>query len=92
MPDLKCPKCSSPAYETFQRGQLITGTRCLSCNHETFAKICKTVDEVRLFLEKMYGDAKLVFQDDGASLKLEAHFVGDMDKTEQIKVWKGLEK
>jgi hypothetical protein len=40
----------------------------------------------------MYGDAKLVFQDDGASLKLEAHFVGDMDKTEQIKVWKGLEK
>ena len=85
----KCIKCGSIVVETFQRGQYISGTRCLSCKHETFSKVCKTVGELRIFLERAYEDTKLVFQDDGCPLRLEAHFTEDMGKTDQIRVWKG---
>ena len=89
MQELKCNKCSTGIVETYQRGALINGTRCLGCGYETLAKVCKSVGEVRLFLEGMYDDTNILFQDELASLKLEAHFTGDRSKTEKIKVWKG---
>ena len=88
-----CLKCRTGINETFQRGEYITGTRCLACGFETFAKVCKTVGELRLFLEKMADDTPMLFQDDGHLLKLEAHYMGGkMDASDRVKVWRGMEK
>jgi hypothetical protein len=88
----KCQKCRTGINETFQRGALITGTRCLSCGYQTFAKICKNVGELRLFLEKMPDPTQVLFQDDACHLKLEAHFTGDMASADRVKVWRGTER
>lgn len=93
MTESKCLKCRTGINETFQRGEHITGTRCLACGFETFAKVCKTIGELRLFLEKMADDTPTLFQDDGHSLKLEAHYMGGkIDNSDRVKVWKGSEK
>ena len=89
MDAIKCPKCNSPALETFQRGQHISGTRCLACQFETLARVCRTVDELRAFIEGLPGSAVLAFQDDQCYPKLEAHFPAQIGKTERVKVWKG---
>ena len=52
MQELKCIKCGA-LNETFQRGPLITGTRCIACGYETLAKVCKDVGEAKVFLEKL---------------------------------------
>jgi hypothetical protein len=89
----KCLKCRVGINETFQRGQLITGTRCLACGFETFAKICGTLGELRRFFDKMPDDTPLLFQDDASSLKLEAHYMGGkMDASEKVKIWRGNER
>ena len=88
----KCIKCGF-TNETFQRGQFITGTRCLSCGYETLAKICKNVDELKTFFERIPGSAAILFQDDLAYLKVEAHFEkADIGTTERIKIWRGIDK
>ena len=87
MQELKCNKCSTGIVETYQRGQYITGTRCLACGYEALSKVCKTVGELRLFIDGMYEDVNLLFQDEPFSIKLEAHFTGDRSKTEKVKVW-----
>lgn len=92
MNETKCKKCGSPVTETYQRGQYITGTRCLSCKYETLAKSCKNVGELRLFMEKMSEDTGLLFEDETAFVMIEAHFVGEIGKAEKIKVWKGKDK
>ena len=91
MNEQKCIKCGF-FNETFQRGALITGTRCLSCGYETLAKVCKSVGEIKLFFEKMSDATKVVFQDESAPIIMEAHFTGSVDKTEQVKTWQGPEK
>ena len=91
MNESKCIKCGF-ANETFQRGPKISGTRCLSCGYETFSKLCNTVGELRLFLEKMTDDTRIVFQDDAVCVRLEAHFKEEMSRTEQVKFWQGSDK
>ena len=92
MEELKCSKCGF-TNETFQRGKFITGTRCLSCGYETLAKACRNVGELRVFLEKIPDGVALLFQDDLAYLKVEAHFEkNDMGTTDRIKIWRGMDK
>ncbi len=91
MEGLKCSKCGF-VNETYQRGALITGTRCLSCGYETLAKICNSVGELKAFFEKVSDGTALFFQDDLANLKVEAHFEKDMSRTERIKIWRGNDK
>lgn len=91
MEGVKCGKCGF-LNETFQRGQFITGTRCLSCGYETLAKICKDVGELKVLLEKIPENTAILFQDDLASVKVEVHYVGDMGRTERVKIWRGLDK
>lgn len=88
MNESKCYKCGE-INETFQRGQLITGTRCLACKYETISKIVKTVGDVKTFLTNAPEGARMAFEDDAKPLRLEAHFTGDISKTEQVKVWEG---
>jgi hypothetical protein len=89
MDDLKCTKCGTGITETYQRGPSVSGTRCLSCGFTTLAKVCKTVGQLRTFIDGMGEDTYLVFGDDPACIKVEANFLGDKAKTEKIKVWKG---
>lgn len=92
MEGLKCGKCGG-INETYQRGDLITGTRCLACGYETLAKICRNVSELKAFFEKVPESTQVLFGDELASLKLEAHFsANDMERTDRIKVWKGSDK
>jgi len=89
---VKCPKCSSAAVETFQRGDYVTGTRCLACNYQTIARVCRTVEEIRAFIEGIHGDAQVLFQDEATWPRFEAHFTDDISKTDRIKLWRGAAK
>ena len=90
MNESKCIKCGF-SNETFQRGNLITGTRCLSCGYETFAKGCKNLRDLRLFIEKIPDDVLVLFQDQ-ANVTLEAHYKGDIANADKLKVWPGIDK
>lgn len=75
--ELKCGKCSIGILETFQRGSLVSGTRCLSCGAETFTRECKTVGEVRAFLDKINESA-------ACPITLEAQFNGQIENTDRV--------
>lgn len=88
---MQCAKCSSPNFETFQRGPFISGTRCMGCKHETLAKIIRTVGDMRMFLDNVPEDTPLSFQDDGYFPRLELHFKEQISKAEKVKMWRGVE-
>ena len=88
----KCIKCHIGLNETFQRGAHIAGTRCLSCGYQTYATMCKNIGELRTFLEKMPDSVIVLFQDDACTLKIEAHFTGEMSSAERIKIWRGMDR
>ena len=92
MQEVKCIKCGVGLNERFQRGDSISGTRCMACHYETFAKVCKSVGEIRQFLEKFSDGAMLHFEDEQANVTLEAHYTGEIATSMKVKVWKGSEK
>ena len=89
MNEMKCVKCGNGVNERFQRGEFISGTRCLACKYETFSKVCRSVGELRQFCEKLSDGALLHYEDEPFTVTLEAHFTGDIASTSKIKVWKG---
>ena len=91
MQELKCIKCGA-LNETFQRGPLITGTRCIACGYETLAKVCKDVGEAKVFLEKLPEGTVLLFQDNSASIRLEAHYTADLSRAEKVILHRGSDK
>lgn len=91
MQDVKCAKCGE-LNETFQRGPHITGTRCIACGYETLAKVCKTVEEVKVFLDKLPAATAVLFHDNSATIRMEAHYTADMSRAEKVIVWRGSDK
>ncbi len=91
MQDLKCLKCGE-LNETFQRGQFITGTRCIACGYETLAKVCKSAEELKTFLDKVPAVTAVLFQDNSASVKMEVHYTTDMSRAEKVIIWRGSDK
>jgi len=83
MSEPTCVKCKTGVIETFQRGSNINGTRCMACGYETFAKQCKTVAELRDFIDKIQHFAP-VMGEDSQAIVVEAHFTGQIEKAERV--------
>lgn len=91
MQDVKCAKCGE-LNETFQRGQFITGTRCIACGFETLAKVCKNISEVKAFMDKLPEGTAVLFQDNSATIRMEAHYTADLSRAEKVIIWRGSDK